>query len=931
MLERNPREKAVECGDDVWRADIANQGGGEPRKRASHGGLQLSDMVRYSGLSFMADVPQLPLKEFFKLFQPSYALGTTYTVSLAFFEGLVFPEISRANLRRCLLLCDKTGFQRATVESSALRSAGREYMAICVPARFAFHPKVWVMIGEDKAAVLVGSGNLTQSGFMDNTELFDVVQLEVGGAFKSVAEDAAAFLAGLRSLWIGADSRRLLATETLDDMRGSLESLAKRMPDEAKPQARLLSNFGASLVEQLGQYFHGGALRVAAPYFGGSIEGVQLLKSELSAATMKVFPAVHAEAELDVPIAELQSVPGVSVHALKIAKRNSFAHLKLYGLDGADEQWMFTTSANCTLAALGGDNVEAGLLRRVDRTILDEYFAEQPNAALPSAMRTGDRADAGRWLHFWAADRGSRIELIAAPPESLPVRNLTATVRCGGITAAQQFGEMFAQGAVDSVEWDAFRPTVDRTRHTALISLTGTDAKGRTFSGDALIDNPLLLTSDPTHRSAWRAAVALLEGEGLPESADLASIFHLVQDVFDAEDDEPREGERTAGAGHSQGKSPIQDKVPIWPPIAGMDWHGSTMAGGHLHNLQWFQKILAEFLNPRLDATSGGAASTSDSQDDEVTTERERIRMPSRVVKSIWKQTAGSFEQLRHRLSTLVVTSNLARKIWAVATAILLATLLTRRQLLPHADATAEIPSVADVIRDFLRMLFVDRLQSDDYSPASCRYRHAAFPAVAADLHVEFNQDPPSDIAGIVCLAFAYWHASETQAERRVPSHMWLLFREIAPLAANGNDLKRETLRTILEKYILDESDGLSWSEVEASLNSQIDTGWAEHEGYGLLDVIMRRGAGGQSDGRLPPHLEERWPQTKHRIDHGKCWRFAVDPLSETCAADGCSGQYLMDPKKRRDLRKLAPTICSFCGAVLVPERLWHAYEERHE
>ena len=82
----------------------------------------------------MAEVPQIPLKEFLKLFAPTYVLGTTYTISLAFFEALVFPEISRKNLRRCLILCDKVGFQRATVESSALRSAGREYMAICAPA-----------------------------------------------------------------------------------------------------------------------------------------------------------------------------------------------------------------------------------------------------------------------------------------------------------------------------------------------------------------------------------------------------------------------------------------------------------------------------------------------------------------------------------------------------------------------------------------------------------------------------------------------------------------------------------------------------------------------------------------------------------------------------------------------------------------------------
>jgi hypothetical protein len=111
----------------------------------------------------MTAVPRVPLPEFFRSFSPIYVLGTTYTVSLAFFEGRVLPEIDTTQLRRCLLLCDRVGFQRALVEASALRCVGRDYMAVCAPAVHTFHPKVWFMIGADEAALLVGSGNLTQS------------------------------------------------------------------------------------------------------------------------------------------------------------------------------------------------------------------------------------------------------------------------------------------------------------------------------------------------------------------------------------------------------------------------------------------------------------------------------------------------------------------------------------------------------------------------------------------------------------------------------------------------------------------------------------------------------------------------------------------------------------------------------------------------
>ena len=120
----------------------------------------------------------------------------------------------------------------------------------------------------------------------------------------------------------------------------------------------------------------------------------------------------------------------------------------------------------------------------------------------------------------------------------MPLRNITATIKVGGVTDSKQFTTMFDEKAVQFLDWDFFPSILDRTKHTALISLAATDSSGREVRGDALIDNPLLFTSDPTHRSAWRAALSLLESEGLPESSDLASIFHLVQDVFDADDEQ---------------------------------------------------------------------------------------------------------------------------------------------------------------------------------------------------------------------------------------------------------------------------------------------------------------------------------------------------------------------------------------------------------
>jgi len=122
-------------------------------------------------------IPSIKLSEFFTALKPKYMLVTTYTLSLAFFESMVWHRIEKGELYRCLILCDQLGFRRAISEAGALQSAANSYMVVTAPGKYSFHPKVWLIAREDRAVLLCGSGNLTQSGFMDNPELFDVVQL----------------------------------------------------------------------------------------------------------------------------------------------------------------------------------------------------------------------------------------------------------------------------------------------------------------------------------------------------------------------------------------------------------------------------------------------------------------------------------------------------------------------------------------------------------------------------------------------------------------------------------------------------------------------------------------------------------------------------------------------------------------------------------
>ena len=130
--------------------------------------------------------PRERLTKFFQAIKPEYVLGTTYTLSLAFFESVIFPVVSKERLRKCLILCDSKGYERAMAEATALRAATRDYLVATVPAKASFHAKVWLLVNHTQLVVIVGSGNLTQSGFVENLELFEAFQFERGETGASV-------------------------------------------------------------------------------------------------------------------------------------------------------------------------------------------------------------------------------------------------------------------------------------------------------------------------------------------------------------------------------------------------------------------------------------------------------------------------------------------------------------------------------------------------------------------------------------------------------------------------------------------------------------------------------------------------------------------------------------------------------------------------
>lgn len=769
--------------------------------------------------------------------QPRYVLGTTYTLSLAFFESVVFPYIDRTHLKQCLILCDRLGYQRSLDEGAALIGAGQDYMVVPAPMSEAFHAKVWLLIGEGEGVLLVGSGNLTQSGFMNNAELFEALHFtKENPAADSMLTSLRGFVQGLAGMWASSDSKQMLCTEILGHIHDALDQIPAGAAESSSP--RFIHSFAGPMIGQLPEAANATDLMVAAPYFGNSTAGLDLLAARYNRAQMRIFPAVHTGDSTDLPLANVKQVyKSAAVSKLNTGKKNhAFAHLKLYGIaSGNDSAWLCCTSANCTRGALQGQNVEAGIVRAVARKTLDDYFVAD-KATLPSGVLTykTDASVAGQ-LFLSASDTGNGLDLSLASLDAkrLPLRDVELTVRTGSHLSVCTRASLFTDSHTGHLLWTAFDGWKRQRKATVCLYLQGTDAHGKAVRGACFVENRMLLTADPIHRSAWRGALALLDSEGAPELADIAAVFTLARDLFDGNlvrVPVVEHGSTDVPAKRDNNMEP--EAIAVWPPQP--DTHelhrklGTTGAG----QLQWFQKILGALL--RNEAAGDHAESKvvdtgGDDADRNVDStfsepdKKESAKLARSAAERLWLHARDKYDKLSSRLMEICPSAQQATNLWPATLFMLLSTLAVLRAAQRMAP-DLNLGTAPDVLCDeFLILMLHPRKQRDDYwPPEGFRYRGDVFPVLGADLRSTYNVNIHRDMSTVML-------AIVTDKKMRSPpgyyTEMWKRYLGIVsdPAFHPDPDFFETCLRT-WRRFIC----GASRPETDDEFKKSFDALWSQ-------------------------------------------------------------------------------------------------------
>ena len=102
------------------------------------------------------------------------SLITTYNAYLSFYEDVVLRHLMGSGVRHNVLMMDASQAAVA-IGQHPPNLAGRYYTLVPMKVSSAFHPKVILMVGKNKGMLLVGSHNLTLSGFGYNREMTNLI------------------------------------------------------------------------------------------------------------------------------------------------------------------------------------------------------------------------------------------------------------------------------------------------------------------------------------------------------------------------------------------------------------------------------------------------------------------------------------------------------------------------------------------------------------------------------------------------------------------------------------------------------------------------------------------------------------------------------------------------------------------------------------
>jgi hypothetical protein len=365
----------------------------------------------------------------------------------------------------------------------AARNAGIRYVyGLAVPrSGAAFHPKVTVIAGPERAVVAIGSGNLSTGGWHLNKETWTIATAD-----RERCPVIVTHLAG----WLRALHHVCTITP---QARQGIQRTASLLEDLASAATvvdtghQLIHNLRSCLLDQLpeGRVSH---LLLYAPFHDEKAEAIRGLIKRLRPG--RVALAVQSESRTVIqPEAVARLVGDLDVHLDVIADTcQKYRHGKLVEAVGLDRhRWALTGSPNLSARALlysaaSGGNVEVGIVSRRNTSLFPDgvpiSLSEVPAVRISGSAAKRPEADI---LLLAAVRTDGGLQVTLAKPPAVPVEVLASSH-----TSFDQWTEV---GTVPPGMTDRVLPGVDLAG--------GARVRGRWNTTVGPLDSGVIFVTDP--------------------------------------------------------------------------------------------------------------------------------------------------------------------------------------------------------------------------------------------------------------------------------------------------------------------------------------------------------------------------------------------------------------------------------------------------
>lgn len=302
------------------------------------------------------------------------ALLTTFNFDINFFERKLLNTLIDNEVRKIELFIDSNELNSALNENRN-NNLNKKYIANPIRINSTFHPKVILLLGEEKAKLIVSSANITLSGYTLNNEIFNVFVYDKDNKETlNLINNAINFFIKLNEIAYYKDV----------NIYETIENLIYYNKSNQCDGIKLIHNIDAPVIEQLKEIINENinSIDIAVPYYDNELLGYKDISEKFNCKNINLyiqnekstFPKEYNEQNNIVNRQQIKTY-----YKLKNNDKKNFYHGKVFRFNLQNKSFILYGSSNCTLSALSktyhnGGNIECNILEIGEKTEFDYFF-----------------------------------------------------------------------------------------------------------------------------------------------------------------------------------------------------------------------------------------------------------------------------------------------------------------------------------------------------------------------------------------------------------------------------------------------------------------------------------------------------------------------------------------------------------------------------